>query len=62
RRVVPRPVRPVASLSRRLPAGRRTIVLPAAATTKRGRYQILLVARDQSGNVSRPRSLTLRTR
>lgn len=62
RRVLPRPVRRLASLSRQLAAGRRSIVLPAASTRKSGRYAILLVARDRAGNVSRAHTLRLTTR
>jgi hypothetical protein len=62
RRLLPRPARRLASLSRQLGAGRRGILLPAAATKKPGRYAIVLVARDRAGNVSRPRTLRLTTR
>jgi hypothetical protein len=62
RRVLPRPVRRTAALSRGLRAGRRGVLLPAAATRKRGRYVIVLVARDRAGNVSKPRTLRLTTR
>jgi len=62
RRLLPRPVRRLASLSRQLAAGRRGIVLPPASTRKPGRYVIVLVARDRAGNVSKPRTLRLTTR
>lgn len=62
RRLLPRPVRRMASLSRQLGAGRRGIVLPAASTRKPGRYAIVLVARDRAGNVSRTHTLRLTTR
>ena len=62
RRVLPKPARRTASISRALGAGRRGIVLPAAATNKRGRYTIVLVARDRAGNVSKPKTLRLTTR
>lgn len=62
RRLTPRPARRVASLSRQLAAGRRSILLPAASTRKPGRYTIVLVARDRAGNVSRARTLTLAAR
>jgi hypothetical protein len=62
RRVLPRPARRTAALSRSLAAGRRGIVLPAAAMQKRARYVIVLVARDRAGNVSKPRTLRLTTR
>lgn len=62
RRLRPRPVRRLAALTRRLKAGRRSVVLPRAATRKPGRYQIVLVARDAAGNRSRVRSLRLTTK
>lgn len=61
RRLLPKPVRRTTSLSRRLAAGRRAVVLPANATRTRGRYAIVLVARDVSGNVSKPKTLRLTT-
>ena len=61
RRVLPRPARRLASLSRQLGAGRRGILLPAAATRKQGRYLVVLVARDAAGNLSKPRTLRLTT-
>jgi hypothetical protein len=62
RRLLPRPALRLASLSRQLGAGKRGIVLPAAATRARGRYAIVLVARDRAGNVSKPKTLRLTTR
>lgn len=62
RRLQPRPVRRMTSISRALGAGRRGIVLPPSATEKAGRYAIVLVARDRAGNVSKPRTLRLTRR
>lgn len=62
RRLLPRPVRRMAALTRLLGAGRRGIVLPRAATRKPGRYLVVLFARDAAGNTSPTRSLRLTKR